>query len=206
VIQEIFGLAPIFLEWPVTPAGFDIFGLPSSQGMKLAADFQPLYWKRRPIMSEDMVKRVIARVDEMSRAGEEFEDKDLEEFAITIRHLLKERTRREEILAIAAAILALDEHKKSLENKVGYAKVGGLREREATLLEILDQIDKELEMAVTMKIHEHTHQENIADELKTAILEHLAPTLGRGKWHAREQEALTQIVSKALKGYLVVKA
>jgi hypothetical protein len=156
-------------------------------------------------MSEEIVKKVIARVEEMSRGGEVFEDKDLEEFAITIQHLLSERTRREEILATAAAILTLEEHKKSLENKVEYAKLGGLKEREATLLEILDQIDKELEMAVTMKIHEHTHQENIADELKTAILEHLAPTLGRGKWHAREQEALMQIVSKALEGYLVVK-
>jgi len=174
--------------------------------MKLASEFQPVHWKRRPTMSEDIVKRVIARVEEMSRSGEVFEDKDLEEFAITIQHLLRERTRREEILAAAAASLALDEYKKGLENKVEYAKVGGLKEREATLLEILDQIDKELEMAVTMKIHEHTYQENIADELKNAILEHLAPTMGRGKWHAREQEALMQIVSKALKGYLVVKA
>jgi hypothetical protein len=174
--------------------------------MKLAFDFQPVHWKRRPTMSEDIVKRVIERVEEMSRAGEVFEDRDLEEFAITIQHLLSERTRREEILAIAAATLALDEHKKSLENKVEYAKVGGLKEREATLLEILDQIDKELEMAVTMKIHEYTYQKNIADELKTAILEHLAPTMGRGKWHAREQEALMQIVSKALEGYMVVKA
>ena len=157
-------------------------------------------------MSEDIVNRVIARVEDMSRGGEVFEDKDLEEFAITIRHLLSERTRREEILAMAAVILTLEEYKKSLENKVEYAKLGGLKEREATLLEILDQIDKELEMAVTMKIHEHTYQENIADELKTAILEYLAPTLGRGKWHAREQEALMQIVSKALEGYLVVKA
>jgi hypothetical protein len=174
--------------------------------MKLASDFQPVYWKRRATMSEDIVKKVIARVEEMSPGGEVFEDKDLEEFAITIQHLLSERTRREEILAMAAAILTLEEHKKSLENKVEYAKLGGLKEREATLLEILDQIDKELEMAVTMKIHEHTYQENIADELKTAILEYLAPTLGRGKWHAREQEALMQIVSKALEGYLVVKA
>jgi len=174
--------------------------------MKLASEFQPVHWKRRPTMSKDIVKRVIGRVEEMSRAGEVFEDKDLEEFAITIQHLLRERTRREEILAAAAASLALDEYKKGLENKVEYAKVGGLKEREATLLEILDQIDKELEMAVTMKIHEHTYQENIADELKNAILEHLAPTMGRGKWHAREQEALMQIVSKALKGYLVVKA
>ena len=157
-------------------------------------------------MSEDIVRRVIARVEEMSRTGEKFKDKDLEEFAITIQHLLRERTRREEILAIAAASLALDEYKKGIENKVGYAKVGGLKEREATLLEILDQIDKELEMAVTMKIHEHTYQENIAVEVKTAILEHLAPTMGRGKWHAREQEALMRIVSKALEGYLVVKA
>ena len=65
-------------------------------------------------MSEDIAKRVIARVEEMSKGGEEFEDRDLQEFAITIQHLLKERVRREEILAIAAAILALDEHKKSL--------------------------------------------------------------------------------------------
>ena len=157
-------------------------------------------------MSKNIVKRVIARVEEMSRTGEKFKDKDLEEFAITIQHLLRERTRREEILAIAAASLALDEYKKGIENKVEYAKVGGLKEREATLLEILDQIDKELEMAVIMKIHEHTYQENIADEVKTAILEHLAPTIGRGKWHAREQEALMRIVSKALEGYLVVKA
>ena len=157
-------------------------------------------------MSEDIVKRVIARVEEMSQKGEEFQDKDLEEFAITIQHLLGERARREEILAIAAASLALDEYTKGKENKVEYAKVGGLKEREATLLEILDQIDKELEMAVTMKIHEHTYRENIADELKPAILEHLAPTMGRGKWQAREQEALMRIVSKALEGYLVVKA
>ena len=157
-------------------------------------------------MSEDIAKRVIAKVEEMSNKGEEFENKDLQEFALTIQHLLNERVRREEILAIAAVMLALEEHKKSLENKVEYAKLGGLKEREATLLEILDQIDKELDIAVTMKIHEHTYQENIADELKTAILEHLAPTMGRGKWHAREQEALLQIVSKALKGYLVVKA
>ena len=157
-------------------------------------------------MSEDIAKRVIAQVEEMSKEGEKFEDREMQEFAITIQHLLRERVRREEVLAIAAAILALDEHKKSLENKVEYARVGGLKEREATLLEILDQIDKELEMAVTMKIHEYTYQENIADELKTAILEYLAPTLGRGKWHAREQETLMQIVSKALEGYLVVKA
>ena len=157
-------------------------------------------------MSEDIVKRVIARVEEMSRTGEELKDKDLEEFAITIQHLLKERARREEVFAIAAASLALEEYKKGIENKVEYAKVGDLKEREATLLEILDQIDKELEMAVTMKIHEHTYQENIANEVKTAILEHLAPTMGRGKWHAREQEALMKIVSKALEGYLVVKA
>jgi len=156
-------------------------------------------------MSEDIVKRVIARVEERAKTGEEFEDKDLQEFAVTIQHLLKERVRREEILATAAAILALDDYKRGLENKVEYAKVGGLKEREATLLEILDQVDRELEMAVTMKVHEHTYQENIAHEVKTAILEHLVPTMGRGKWHAREQEALLQIVSKALEGYLVVK-
>ena len=27
----------------------------------------------------------------------------------------------------------------------------------------------------------------------------------RGKWHAREQEAIMEIVSKAMEGYLVVK-
>jgi len=156
-------------------------------------------------MSKDIVKRVIARVEKRSSAGEEFEDQDLQEFALTIQHLLNERVRREEILAVAAALLALEEHKKSLENKAEYAKLAGLKEREATLLEVLDQIDKELDLAVTMKVHEHTYQENIADELKTAILEHLAPTMGRGKWHAREQEALLKIVSKALKGYLIVK-
>jgi hypothetical protein len=186
-------------SWP------SLFRLTSSQGRKLPFDFQPPLWSRRAVMSEDIAKRVIARVEEMSKTGEEFEDKDLQDFAVTIQHLLKERVRREEILATAAAILALDEHKKSLENKVEYAKLGGLKEREATLLEILDQIDKELEMAVTIKVHEHTYQENIADDLKTAILEHLAPTMGRGKWHAREQEDLLQIVSKALEGYLVVR-
>lgn len=156
-------------------------------------------------MSEDIVKKVVAKVTEMSRTGEKFEDQDLQEFSLTIQLLLKERIRREEILAMASAALVLNELKKSLENKVEYAKLDGLKEREATLLEILDQIDKELEMAVTIKVHEHTHQENIADELKTAILEHLAPTMGRGKWHTREQEALLRIVSKALEGYLVVK-
>ncbi len=60
-------------------------------------------------------------------------------------------------------------------------------------------------MAVTLKIHQHTYQENIADEIKKAILEHLEPTLGRGKWHAREQEAILQVISKAMEGYLVVK-
>jgi hypothetical protein len=118
---------------------------------------------------------------------------------------LKERARKEEILALAAAFLTLDEYKKDLQKRVEYARLGGLKEREATLLEILDQIDKDLEMAVTMKINDYASQENIADEIKTAIIEHLEPTLGRGRWHAREQEAILQIISKAIEGYLIVK-
>ena len=156
-------------------------------------------------MSDKIIKKVIAKVEKMSASGEEFKDKELQEFAITIENLLKERSHKEQVLALAAAVLALDEYKKGLQKRTEYAKMGGLKEREATLLETLDQIDKELEMAVTMKIHEHTYQENIADELTGAILEHLEPTLGRGKWHAREQEAIMEIVSKAMKGYLVVK-
>ncbi len=156
-------------------------------------------------MSKDIVKRVIAKVEKMSRAGKEFDNKDLQEFALTIEYLLKERTRKEEILALTAGVLTLDEYKKGLQKRAEYAKVGGLKEREATLLEILDQIDKELEMAVTLKIHEHISQGDVADEIKTAILEHLEPTLGRGKWHAREQETILQIISKAMQGYLVVK-
>ena len=157
-------------------------------------------------MSEDIVKKVIEKVEEMAEANEEFEDKDLQEFAIAIQYLLKGLIRTEEVLAFASAILALDEYKKGLEKRVEYAKLGELKEREATLLELLDQIDRELEMAVTMKIHEFTFQDNIADEIKKAILDHLEPTLGRGKWHAREEEAIQQIISKAMEGYLVVKA
>ena len=156
-------------------------------------------------MSKTTVKRVIARVEEKSRVGEKFDNKDLQEFALTIDYLLKERTRKEEILALAAAFLTLDEYKKDLQKRVEYARIGGLKEREATLLEILDQIDKDLEMAVTMKISEYAFQENIADEIKTAILEHLEPTLGRGRWHAREQESILQIIAKAMEGYLIVK-
>jgi len=156
-------------------------------------------------MSDTIVKKVITKVEKMSASGEEFKDKELQEFAITIEHLLKERSRKEEILALSAANLALTEYKKGLEKRIEYAKVGGLKEREATFLEILDQIDKELEMAVTMKIHEHAFKENFADEINEAILEHLEPTLGRGKWHAREKEAILQIISKAMEGYLVVK-
>ena len=156
-------------------------------------------------MSDKIIKKVIAKVEKMSASGEEFKDKELQEFAITIENLLKERSRKEQVLALAAAVLALDEYKKGLQKRTEYAKMGGLKEREATLLETLDQIDKELEMAVTIKIHEHTYQENIADELTTAILGHLEPTLGRGQWHTREQEAIMAIISKAMKGYLVVK-
>ncbi len=156
-------------------------------------------------MSEDVVKKVIAKVEQMSKTHEEFEDKNLQEFALTIEYLLKQHSRKEEVLAIASAMFALEEYKKGLQNRIEYAKLGGLKEREATLMEIMDQIDRELEMAVTLKIHQHTYQENIADEIKKAILEHLEPTLGRGKWHAREQEAILQVISKAMEGYLVVK-
>ena len=156
-------------------------------------------------MSEDIVKKIIADVEEMADKDEEFEDQNLQEFALTIQHLLKEQVRKEEVLAFASAILALEEYKKGLEKRIEYAKLGDLKEREATLLELLDQIDKELEMAVTIKIHEHSQQDHIADEIKKAILAHLEPTLGRGKWRAREQEAILQVSSKAMDGYLVIK-
>jgi hypothetical protein len=156
-------------------------------------------------MSEDIVRRVIAKVEKMADANEEFEDKDLQEFALTIQYLLKGQTRKDEVLALASAIIAVEEYKKGLQKRIEYAKLGELKEREATLLELLDQIDRELEMAVAMKIHEFTFQDNIADEIKKAILGHLEPTLGRGKWHAREEEAIQQIISKAMEGYLVVK-
>ena len=156
-------------------------------------------------MSDETVKNVIATVEKMAEENEEFEDNNLQNFALAIQHLLKERSRKEEALALAAAVFALDEYKKGLEKRIEYARIGGMKEREATLLEIFDLIDKELDMAVTMKIHQHSHQEIIADEINQAILEHLEPTLGRGKWHAREQAAILQVISKVLDGYLVVK-
>lgn len=156
-------------------------------------------------MSEDIVKKVIAKVEKMADANEEFENKDLQEFALTIQYLLKGQTRKEEVLALASAIVAVEEYKKGLQKRIEYAKLGELKEREATLLELLDQMDRELEMAVAMKIHEFTFQDNIADEIKKAILGHLEPTLGRGKWHAREEEAIQQIISKVMEGYLVVR-
>jgi hypothetical protein len=156
-------------------------------------------------MSDETVKNVIATVEKMAEENEEFEDNNLQNFALAIQQLLKERSRKEEALALAAAVFALDEYKKGLEKRIEYARIGGMKEREATLLEIFDLIDKELDMAVTMKIHQHSHQEIIADEINQAILEHLEPTLGRGKWHAREQAAILQVISKVLDGYLVVK-
>ncbi|UCE83202.1 MAG: hypothetical protein JSV47_01260 [Deltaproteobacteria bacterium] len=156
-------------------------------------------------MSEDIVNSVIAKVEKMADANEEFENKDLQEFALTIQYLLKGQTRKEEVLALASAIVAVEEYKKGLQKRIEYAKLGELKEREATLLELLDQMDRELEMAVAMKIHEFTFQDNIADEIKKAILGHLEPTLGRGKWHAREEEAIQQIISKVMEGYLVVR-
>jgi hypothetical protein len=70
---------------------------------------------------------------------------------------------------------------------------------------MLDQFDKELEMAVSMKVHQHSHQEDMASDIQQAILKHLEPTLGRGKWHAREEAAILKIISKVMEGYLVVK-
>ncbi|NIR15587.1 MAG: hypothetical protein GWN86_17345, partial [Desulfobacterales bacterium] len=84
----------------------------------------------------------------MAEANEEFENKDLQEFALTIQYLLKGQTRKEEVLALASAIVAVEEYKKGLQKRIEYAKLGELKEREATLLELLDQIDRELEMAV----------------------------------------------------------
>ncbi|UCG13413.1 MAG: hypothetical protein JSU72_02705 [Deltaproteobacteria bacterium] len=156
-------------------------------------------------MNEATVKRVISKVEEMAKENKEFEDKDLQEFAVTIDYLLKERSRREEVLAIASTMFALDEYKKDLTKLVEYAKAGGLKEREATLLEVLDQFEKELETAVAMKFHQHTYHDKMADDIKQAILRHLEPTLGRGNWHAREQSAILQTISRAMEGYLIVK-
>ena len=156
-------------------------------------------------MSEDITEKVIAKVEEMAGANEEFEDQNLQEFALTIQHLLRKKTQKEEIIALASAILALGGYRKELQKRIEYAKLGDLKEREATLRELLDQIDRELEMAVMMKIHEYSYQNNITDEIKKAILDHLEPTLGRGKWHAREQEAIQRVISNALEGYLVVR-
>ncbi len=156
-------------------------------------------------MSEDIAQKVIAKVEEMADANEEFEEQDLQEFALTIQYLLSKKTQKEEIIALASAILALGGYRKELQKRIEYAKLGDLKEREATLRELLDQMDRELEMAVMMKIHEYTYQNSITDEIKKAILDHLEPTLGRGKWHAREQEAIQQVISKALEGYLVVR-
>ena len=61
-------------------------------------------------MSEEIVKEVVAKVEEMAESGEEFEDRTLQDFATTIDYLLKERSRKEEVLALAAAVFALDEY------------------------------------------------------------------------------------------------
>jgi hypothetical protein len=156
-------------------------------------------------MHEETAAKVIAQIEKMCETQEQFEDETLQEFSLTVQYLLKERSRREEVLALAASLFALEEYKKSLKKLIDYARIGGLKEREATLLEILDQIDKELEMAVAMKIHQHSHQEDMASEIQRAILRHLEPTLGRGKWHAREEAAILKIISKVLEGYLIVK-
>jgi len=156
-------------------------------------------------MHEETAAKIIAQIEKMCETHEEFEDETLQEFSLTIQHLLKERSRREEVLALASSLFALEEYKKGLKKRIDYARIGGLKEREATLLEMLDQIDKELEMAVAMKTHQHSHQEDMASEIQRAILRHLEPTLGRGKWHAREEAAILKVIAKVLEGYLVVK-
>jgi superfamily II DNA helicase RecQ len=156
-------------------------------------------------MSEETARKVIARIEKMKETHEELEDETLQDFALTIQYLLSQRSRREEVLALASSLSALDEYRTSLKKRIEYAKIGGLKEREATLLEMLDQFDKELEMAVSMKVHQHSHQEDMASDIQQAILKHLEPTLGRGKWHAREEAAILKIISKVMEGYLVVK-
>lgn len=156
-------------------------------------------------MSEEIADKVIARIQEMDEPEAEFEDETLREFAVTIRHLLNRRSRREEVLALASTLFALDEYKKGLKKRLEYARIGGHREREATLLEILDLIEKELEMAVNMKLHQQNDDTDLADEIKRAVLDHLEPTLGRGKWHAREEAAILKTITRTMKGYLVVK-
>jgi len=66
-------------------------------------------------MNKDTAKKVIATVEEKSRSGEDFDNKELQEFAFTIEYLLNERVRKEEVLALAAALLTLDEYKKDLQ-------------------------------------------------------------------------------------------
>jgi hypothetical protein len=156
-------------------------------------------------MSEETARKVIAKIEKMTETHEEFEDEALQDFSLTIQYLLNQRGRREEVLALASSLSALDEYRKSLQKRIEYAKIGGLKEREATLLETLDQFDKELEMAVSMKIHQHSHHDDMANDIQQAILRHLEPTLGRGKWHAREEAAILKIISKVMEGYLVVK-
>jgi hypothetical protein len=156
-------------------------------------------------MSEETAAKVIARIEKMNEIHEEFEDETLQDFALTIQYLLGQRSRREEVLALASSLAAMDEYRKSLKKRIEYAKIGGLKEREAILLEMLDHFDKELEMAVSMKVHQHSHQEDMANDIQKAILGHLEPTLGRGRWHAREEAAILKIISKVMQGYLVVK-
>jgi hypothetical protein len=156
-------------------------------------------------MSEEIAKRVIANVQAMAEAQEEFEDQTLQEFSVAIQYLLNERVRTEEVLALASAMLALDHYKKSLAKLIEYARIGALKEREATLLEIQDQIDKELNLAVAMQIHQYSERRDMANEIKTAILRHLEPTLGRGRWQAREEATILETISHVMEGYLVVK-
>ena len=156
-------------------------------------------------MSQDIASKVIARVEKMADANEEFEGSTLQEFATTIQYLVRERSRKEEVLALASGMFALGEFKEGIQKRIDYATIGGMQERKATLLEILDEIDKDMEVAAAMKIQQHTHHETMANEIKQAILEHLEPTLGHGQWHAREQEAILKVISNAMEGYLVIK-
>ncbi|MBW2071139.1 MAG: hypothetical protein JRI89_07775 [Deltaproteobacteria bacterium] len=156
-------------------------------------------------MVEEIAKKVIERIENMSRAEDEFEDETLREFAVTIQHLLKRHARTEEVLAQAASLCALEQFQKDMQKLIDYAKLGGLKEREATLLEVLDKFEKELATAVATKIDQYGRSEEVASEITEAILLHLEPTLGRGKWQAREKKAILETVSRVMAGYLVAK-
>jgi len=156
-------------------------------------------------MSRESAEKIIEQVLQMGEARESFEDETQEELAAAIRYLVKERSRREEVLALAAATMALEQYKQNVEKLIEYARLGGMKEREATLLELRDQIDKELQMAVSLKASQRDYRQDLVEKVKRAVLDYLEPTLGRGKWHAREEAAILKVIAKVVDDYLVVK-